>query len=135
MAFRKKHRTAKGKTFDMDNFIRENERVIAVGNLGGEYATNARGDILGRDGKIIKKRDEVVRDYYRNNLPKIKEQSIQREIEIEKRNQVPHPVEIFDDPATALAKLEEEIVEYKEPEKKAKPKKTKKKENKNEQSS
>ena len=44
----------------MDTLRQRNELTPAVGNA----RVNARGDELGPGGKIIKKRDDVIRDYY-----------------------------------------------------------------------
>ena len=57
---RKVYRTARGKQVDLDLLISRNELTPAVGN----HRVNARGDELGPGGKIIKKRDDVIRDYY-----------------------------------------------------------------------
>ena len=52
-----------GKVVDMEKLMRQNELVPAVGNM----KTNARGDQLGPGGKIIKKREEIVAEYYEAN--------------------------------------------------------------------
>ena len=53
-----------GKPVDMDLLRQRNELTPAVGNA----KVNARGDELGPGGKIIKKREEVLRDYYEDNV-------------------------------------------------------------------
>jgi hypothetical protein len=60
------YRTANGKQVDMDTLALKNETVIAVGNM----RVNARGDQLGPGGKIVKSRDEVMKDHYnvRNSI-------------------------------------------------------------------
>jgi hypothetical protein len=58
-------RTANGGKIDMDTLISKNEKVIAVGNK----KCNARGDLLGPGGKIIKTRDQVMKEYYALNTP------------------------------------------------------------------
>jgi hypothetical protein len=65
----KQYISAKGKVVDMDLLAKKNELVPAVGNL----AVNARGDELGPGGTIIRKKSEVVKDYYRPT--QIKDQS------------------------------------------------------------
>ena len=60
---RKVYRTANGKQIDMDLLRQRNELTPAVGNA----RVNARGDLLGPGGKIIKKREEVMSEYYRDN--------------------------------------------------------------------
>lgn len=57
---RKQYKTARGKRFDMGEFAQSNDNARAVGNMN----VNAKGDILGQGGHIIKKREEVVREFY-----------------------------------------------------------------------
>ena len=61
---RKQYKTMQGKSIDMDLLRQRNELTPAVGNV----RVNARGDELGPGGKIIKKREEVLRDYYEDNV-------------------------------------------------------------------
>jgi hypothetical protein len=51
---KKVHYTMQGRSIDFDALRTKNEKSIAVGNT----KTNARGDSLGKGGKIVKKRDE-----------------------------------------------------------------------------
>ena len=60
--------TSRGKQIDINQIKIKNEMVVAVGNAG----TNARGDLV-KGGKIIKSREDVMRDQYNirgNNIPK-----------------------------------------------------------------
>lgn len=57
------HRTMRGKVIDMDALRQKNEMTPAVGNMN----VNARGDVLGPGGKIIKTREEALQEYYKNN--------------------------------------------------------------------
>ena len=57
---RKIYRSANGKNIDLDLLIARNELTPAVGNA----RVNARGDELGPGGKIIRKREDVLKDYY-----------------------------------------------------------------------
>ena len=59
----KVYKTMQGKSLDMDLLRQKNELTPAVGNA----RVNARGDELGPGGKIIKKRDEILDEYYRDN--------------------------------------------------------------------
>ena len=52
-----------GKTVDMDMLRKRNELTPAVGNA----KVNARGDELGTGGKIVRKREDVVKEYYDNH--------------------------------------------------------------------
>ena len=60
---RPQHRSLRGKTVDMELLRKRNELTPAVGNA----RVNARGDELGPGGKIIKKREEVLGEYYRDH--------------------------------------------------------------------
>lgn len=60
---KKTYKTMQGKPIDMDLLRKRNELTPAVGNA----KVNARGDELGPGGKIIKKREDVLADYYRDN--------------------------------------------------------------------
>ena len=66
---KKTYKTMQGKPIDMDLLRKRNELTPAVGNA----KVNARGDELGPGGKIIKKREEVLADYYRDNPTKVPE--------------------------------------------------------------
>ncbi len=52
------YRSMQGKEVDMNKLVNQNELTVAVGNV----KVNARGDELGPGGKIIKKREEVLRE-------------------------------------------------------------------------
>jgi hypothetical protein len=64
-----KYRTMQGREVDMDKLMRQNELMPAIGNV----RVNARGDELGAGGKIIKKREDVLAEYYENNPKAIPE--------------------------------------------------------------
>ena len=80
---RKQYKTMQGKAVDMDLLRQRNELTQAVGNA----RVNARGDELGPGGKIIKKREEVLRDYYEDNVAPTEFETS------EKKPQVEEPVE------------------------------------------
>lgn len=63
MAIRKQYRTMQGKVVDLEKLVAKNELTPAIGNA----RVNARGDELGPGGKIIRKREDVMADYYANN--------------------------------------------------------------------
>lgn len=69
---RKIYRTAQGKKIDLDLLIQRNELTPAVGNV----RVNARGDELGPGGKIIKKREDVMSDYYSQKNKMVDEYAI-----------------------------------------------------------
>lgn len=60
---KKIYRSALGKEVDIEKLRNQNELTLAVGNA----KVNARGDELGPGGKIIKKREDVLKEYYKGN--------------------------------------------------------------------
>jgi hypothetical protein len=52
------YRSMQGREIDMNKLVMQNEMTVAVGNV----KVNARGDELGPGGKIIKKREELMRE-------------------------------------------------------------------------
>ena len=56
----KVYRTMNGKEIDLDQLRIKNESTLAVGNV----RMNARGDELGPNGKIIRKREESSTEYH-----------------------------------------------------------------------
>lgn len=57
---RKQYKSMRGKPVDMELLRKRNELTPAVGNA----RVNARGDELGPGGKIVKKREEVIKEFY-----------------------------------------------------------------------
>ena len=57
------YRTLQGREIDLERLMKHNELMPAVGNM----KVNARGDELGPGGKIIRKREDIVAEYYENN--------------------------------------------------------------------
>lgn len=57
------YKTMQGKVVDMEKLMRQNELMPAIGNMN----VNARGDELGTGGKIIRRREDIVADYYEDN--------------------------------------------------------------------
>ena len=57
---KKTYKSANGKQIDLDLLIARNELTPAVSNV----RVNARGDELGQGGKIVRKREDMLKDYY-----------------------------------------------------------------------
>jgi hypothetical protein len=55
-----KHKTAKGREFNMQAFSSNRGETIAVGNSG----RNARGDMLGPGGKVLSSSQEIANTVY-----------------------------------------------------------------------
>ena len=72
---KKVYKSMQGKPIDMDLLRKRNELTPAVGNA----RVNARGDELGPGGKIVKKREEVLADYYRDNPAKVPHKTIPKQ--------------------------------------------------------
>lgn len=58
---RKTYKSMQGKVVDMDLLRKRHELTPAVGNA----RMNARGDEIGPGGKIIKKREQIMNEYYK----------------------------------------------------------------------
>lgn len=56
-------RSYRGKEVDMVSLAKKHDRTIALGNAH----MNARGDILGKGGRIVKTREEQLAEYYEGN--------------------------------------------------------------------
>lgn len=52
------YRTMQGKEVDMHKLAMQNEMTVAVGNV----RVNARGDELGPGGRIVRKREDILRE-------------------------------------------------------------------------
>lgn len=68
MAERKVYRSMQGKEVDMETLAQRNETMPAVGNV----RMNARGDELGPGGVIVRKREDIVNDHYKQQESKKK---------------------------------------------------------------
>jgi hypothetical protein len=66
MADRKVYRSMQGKQVDMDTLAARNETMPAVGNV----RMNARGDELGPGGVVVRKREDIVNNHYKQQNPK-----------------------------------------------------------------
>lgn len=70
----KTYTSMRGKEIDMEKLTLRNELIPAVGNL----KVNARGDQLGPGGKIVKTKEELLQDYYKNNPRSVQEEIVTR---------------------------------------------------------
>ena len=59
-----KHRTAKGREFNMAQFATDRGDTVAVGNSG----RNARGDLLGAGGKVIATRQQITNQAHNRSV-------------------------------------------------------------------
>lgn len=61
----KSYKSMRGANVDIGKLMSKQERNISVGNT----KSNARGDQLGRAGRVVKSADEIARDHYNRNNP------------------------------------------------------------------
>ncbi len=59
-------KSMRGVEIDLGKLMARSEKNITVGNT----RTNARGDQLGKGGRIVKSADELAREHYNRNDPK-----------------------------------------------------------------
>jgi len=67
----KVYSSVRGREIDMEKLTLKNETIPAVGNA----KVNARGDELGPGGKIVRTREQVLQDYYKQN-PRAMEEEV-----------------------------------------------------------
>ena len=67
---RKVYRSMQGKIVDMELLAQKNELTPAIGNA----RMNARGDEIGPGGKIIRRREDILANYYENNPNAVKDE-------------------------------------------------------------
>lgn len=87
-----KVKTMRGQSLDMARLMAQNQYKLALGNA----SMNARGDIV-EGGKIVKPREQIAREYHRNN-PKAVKQVALRDL----------ANEVLVTPAEAIATAKEE---------------------------
>ena len=59
-------KSMRGINIDLGKLMARQEKNITVGNT----KSNARGDQLGKGGRIVKSADELAREHYNRNDPK-----------------------------------------------------------------
>ena len=57
---KKLYRTMQGRMVDIDKLRAANEAVQAVGNMN----VNARGDVIGQGGIVVRSKSDVMKEYY-----------------------------------------------------------------------
>lgn len=58
-------KTARGRTLDMGALSAKNEKTRAVSNMN----MNARGDIIDNRGNVEISREQISKEYYKDNVP------------------------------------------------------------------
>jgi len=62
----KQYKSMRGVSIDLAKLMAKSEKNISVGNT----STNARGDQLGRGGRVVKSADAIAREHYNVNNPR-----------------------------------------------------------------
>lgn len=62
-------KTARGRTIDMSAIRAKHEDTRAISNM----PINAKGDIIDNRGKVVVPREEISKEYYKQNLPGIEQ--------------------------------------------------------------
>lgn len=88
--FKKQTVSMRGVVVDMDALRAQHEEVPAVGNA----RMNARGDILGQQGKIEVRREQIIQDYYKGRPQEAQAVSL--------KSAKP---DVFETPAEAMARM------------------------------
>ena len=71
----KVYTSMQGKEVDMEKLSIRHELTPAVGNM----KVNARGDELGPNGEIVRTREQILQDYYKENPRAISEEVAKRQ--------------------------------------------------------
>jgi hypothetical protein len=71
----KTYTSMQGKEVDMEKLSIRNELTPAVGNM----KVNARGDELGTNGEIVRTREQILQDYYKENPRAVSEEVMKRQ--------------------------------------------------------
>ena len=61
-------RSMRGVEINMAKYMAENETTIAVGNAG----MNARGDLIDKHGRVVKRREAIAQEYHASNPRAVK---------------------------------------------------------------
>lgn len=69
---KKVYKTAKGRPIDIEALKLKNDSAVALGNM----KVNARGDKLGKGGKIIQSSHERTTSYYEDNPKAVKKSNV-----------------------------------------------------------
>jgi len=107
----------RGANIDVAKLMLQQEKNISVGNT----RSNARGDQLGRGGRVVKGADEIAREHYNKNNPravkqtsiKLDDADVKRQIEEAKNN--PDPItDDWKEPEPEEVQVKEEKTEPKD---------------------
>jgi predicted secreted protein len=87
------HKTMRGLDIDMSKLMASNSNAVALGNAN----MNARGDIIGNNGKVEIYREDLAREYHDKSKKAVKQASL-RSISSEIAKELP----VYQSPAEAM---------------------------------
>lgn len=67
-----KIKTMRGRTLDVGAIMAQNETTVALGNA----KMNARGDIIGPGGQIVRRKEQIAQEYHKRNPNAVKTVSL-----------------------------------------------------------
>ena len=79
------YRTMQGRIVDIEKLRASNEGVRAIGNMN----VNARGDVLGRGGQVIKAKEQVMREYYEQPKGRVSDVPTRKVVRAPQRQPIP----------------------------------------------
>lgn len=99
-------RTAKGKILDMGRLAAQNEETRAISNM----PINARGDIIDNRGNVKVAREDISKEFYKDNVPGAdeKEVSIKEEIKTPTVDKKEPELETKDSSEIEVSRIERE---------------------------
>ena len=113
----KNYKSMRGANIDVAKLMLQQEKNISVGNT----RSNARGDQVGRGGRVVKGADEIAREHYNKNNPRaVKQTSIKLDDadvkrQIEEAKNKPDPImDDWKEPEPEEVQVKEEKAEPKE---------------------
>lgn len=101
--------TMQGKVIDVGALMAQNETAVAVGNAN----MNARGDILGEGGQIIKRKEQVAQEYHKSNnaVKSVSLKDIQADVFLTPADAVARATQAKKDHDEAVAKGKKTIID------------------------
>ena len=79
------YRTMQGRMVDIEKLRSVYENVRAIGNM----SVNARGDVLGQGGNVVKPKEAVMREYYEQPKGRASDTPIRRVARTPQRQPIP----------------------------------------------
>lgn len=101
--------TMQGKVIDVGALMAQNETAVAIGNAN----MNARGDILGAGGQVVKRKEQVAQEYHKssNAVKSVSLKDIQADVFLTPADAVAKAQQAKKDHDAAVAKGKKTIID------------------------